>query len=103
MLSAVLSSFAGSLFAHQQSFISPDSFSFYVSIELLTMVVLGGMASTYGAVFGAVTFAALGEQAMAGSFAAATHLAWWLMVGCGAGLVTLGLRTPRGPLAPTLD
>ncbi|HON75547.1 MAG TPA: MFS transporter [Dermatophilaceae bacterium] len=55
------------------------------------------------AVFGAVTFAALGEQSMAGSFAAATHLAWWLMVGCGAGLVTLGLRTPRGPLAPTLD
>ena len=55
------------------------------------------------AVFGAVTFAALGEQSIAGSFAAATHLAWWLMVGCGAGLVTLGLRTPRGPLAPTLD
>ena len=59
VLSAVLSSFAGSLFAHQQSFISPDSFSFYVSIELLTMVVLGGMASTYGAVFGAVTLTVL--------------------------------------------
>ena len=51
------------------------------------------------AVFGAVTFAALGEQSMAGSFAAATHLAWWLMVGCGAGLVTSGCG-PRGPLAP---
>ena len=59
VLSAVLSSFAGSLFAHQQSFISPDSFSFYVSIELLTMVVLGGMASTFGAVFGAAALTVL--------------------------------------------
>jgi branched-chain amino acid transport system permease protein len=59
VLSAVLSGFAGSLFAHQQSFISPDSFSFFVSIELVTMVVLGGMASTYGAVFGAVVLTVL--------------------------------------------
>jgi branched-chain amino acid transport system permease protein len=59
VLSALLSAFAGSLFAHQQGFVSPDSFSFFVSIELVTMVVLGGMASTYGAVFGAVTLTLL--------------------------------------------
>ena len=51
---AVLASFTGSLFAHQQNFISPDSFNFFFSIELVTMVVIGGMASTYGAVFGAI-------------------------------------------------
>ncbi len=61
VLAALIASFAGSLFAHQQSFISPDSFSFFFSIELVTMVVLGGMASTYGAVFGAIVLTFLPE------------------------------------------
>lgn len=61
VFSALLASFAGSLFAHQQNFISPDSFSFFFSIELVTMVVLGGMASTYGAVFGAILLTFLPE------------------------------------------
>lgn len=61
VLSALIASFAGSLFAHQQSFISPDSFSFFFSIELVTMVVLGGMASTYGAIFGALVLTFLPE------------------------------------------
>jgi branched-chain amino acid transport system permease protein len=61
VLSALIASFAGSLFAHQQSFISPDSFSFFFSIELVTMVVLGGLASTYGAIFGAVVLTFLPE------------------------------------------
>lgn len=61
VLAALIGSFAGSLFAHQQAFISPDSFSFFFSIELVTMVVLGGMASTYGAVFGALVLTFLPE------------------------------------------
>ncbi|MBF0447102.1 MAG: branched-chain amino acid ABC transporter permease [Magnetococcales bacterium] len=61
VLSALFASVAGSLFAHQQSFISPGSFSFHFSIELVVMVVLGGMASTYGAVFGAVVLTLLPE------------------------------------------
>ncbi len=61
VLAAVIASFAGSLFTHQQSFISPDSFSFFFSIELVTMVVLGGMASTYGAIFGAIILTFLPE------------------------------------------
>jgi len=61
VLAALTASFAGSLFAHQQAFISPDSFSFFFSIELVTMVVLGGMASTWGAVFGALVLTFLPE------------------------------------------
>ncbi|MFK5984017.1 MAG: branched-chain amino acid ABC transporter permease [Pseudomonadota bacterium] len=61
VFAAILASFAGSLFAHQQNFVSPDSFSFFFSIELVTMVVLGGMASTYGAVFGAILLTFLPE------------------------------------------
>jgi len=61
VLAALTASFAGSLFAHQQAFVSPDSFSFFFSIELVTMVVLGGMASTFGAVFGAIVLTFLPE------------------------------------------
>ncbi|MCG8425862.1 MAG: branched-chain amino acid ABC transporter permease, partial [Chromatiales bacterium] len=61
VLAALIASFAGSLFAHQQGFISPSSFSFFFSIELVTMVVLGGLASTFGAVFGAIVLTFLPE------------------------------------------
>ncbi len=61
VLSALLACFAGSLFAHQQGFVSPVSFNFFVSIELVTMVVLGGMGSTFGAVFGAIVLTFLPE------------------------------------------
>lgn len=54
VLSAVFASVVGSLFAHKNGFITPDIGSFFRSIELVTMVVLGGMASTFGAVIGAV-------------------------------------------------
>jgi branched-chain amino acid transport system permease protein len=53
VVSAVLASFAGSLYAHYTGFITPDEASFFHSIELVTMVVLGGMASTFGAIVGA--------------------------------------------------
>jgi len=61
VLSALLTCFTGSLFAHQQGFVSPDSFSFFFSIELVTMVVLGGLGSTFGAVFGATLLTFLPE------------------------------------------
>ena len=61
VLAALIASLAGGLFCHQQSFISPASFNFFFSIELVTMVVLGGMASTYGAVFGALILTFLPE------------------------------------------
>jgi len=61
VFAALCGSLAGSLFAHQQAFVSPESFNFFFSIELVTMVVLGGLASTFGAVFGAVTLTMLPE------------------------------------------
>ncbi len=62
VVSALFAAFAGSLFAHQQAFVSPDSFSLMVSVELVTMVVLGGMASTFGAACGAITLTVLHES-----------------------------------------
>lgn len=53
VVSAVFASAVGSMMAHYIGFITPQVSSFFHSIELVTMVVVGGMASTYGAVVGA--------------------------------------------------
>jgi branched-chain amino acid transport system permease protein len=41
------------LYAHTLNFIAPSSFGFMFSIKLVTMVVLGGMASIWGSLLGA--------------------------------------------------
>jgi len=51
--SAVFATISGSLTAYYLAFISPSLSSFSHSVELATMVVLGGMSSTFGAVLGA--------------------------------------------------
>jgi branched-chain amino acid transport system permease protein len=59
VVSAVFASIMGSLFAHYSGFITPVQAGFFHSIELVTMVVLGGMASTFGALIGAVILTVL--------------------------------------------
>lgn len=53
VLSAVVASIMGSLSAHYVGFITPGISGFLHSIELVTMVVLGGMASVFGSIIGA--------------------------------------------------
>ncbi|TKB26366.1 branched-chain amino acid ABC transporter permease [Desulfopila sp. IMCC35006] len=53
VLSAVMASIAGSLFAHCYTFISPDSFGIFTSTDMVIMVVVGGMGSIWGSLFGA--------------------------------------------------
>ncbi len=59
VVSAVMASVAGSLFAHYSGFITPTEAEFLRSIELVTMVVLGGMASVYGSIVGAAILTVL--------------------------------------------
>lgn len=54
VISVVIASIAGSLYAFYSGFISPQEASFSHSIELVVMVVLGGLGRIYGAVIGAV-------------------------------------------------
>lgn len=53
VLSAVIAAVAGSLFAEAERYVTPDEAGFLRSVEFVTMVVVGGMASTFGAVLGA--------------------------------------------------
>jgi branched-chain amino acid transport system permease protein len=59
VVSAIFASIAGSLFAHYSGFLTPSEGDFFHSIELVTMVVLGGMASIFGAVVGAAVLTTL--------------------------------------------
>jgi len=61
VLSAAYASIAGSLYAHTVNFISPSSYGFSFSVELVVMVVIGGMASVWGAPAGAATITLLAE------------------------------------------
>lgn len=60
-LSAGLSAIAGSLYAHTMTFIAPASFGFSFSVELVTMVIIGGLASIYGSLLGAALLTILPE------------------------------------------
>jgi branched-chain amino acid transport system permease protein len=57
--SAALMGLAGALFAHKIGFLAPDIFSVLLSIQLLLMVVVGGLGSLHGAIYGAVFVAIL--------------------------------------------
>ncbi|MDH3378507.1 MAG: branched-chain amino acid ABC transporter permease [Gammaproteobacteria bacterium] len=59
VVSAVMAAYAGSLFAHYTGFLTPSEGGFFRSIEFVTMVVLGGMASVFGSVIGAAILTAL--------------------------------------------
>ncbi|MBK7654822.1 MAG: branched-chain amino acid ABC transporter permease [Burkholderiaceae bacterium] len=53
-LSAALAGVGGALYAHKLQFISPDQFNIIQSIDLLLMVVIGGLGSVHGAFLGAI-------------------------------------------------
>lgn len=61
ILSAAMAALAGFLYAHQVFFISPATFGFLASIRIVTMVVIGGMASIWGSLLGASLLTLLPE------------------------------------------
>lgn len=61
-ISALLTGFAGGLFAHYTAFIQPATFNFMKSIEIVTFVVLGGMGSITGSILAAIVLTILPEM-----------------------------------------
>jgi branched-chain amino acid transport system permease protein len=53
-ISAGIAGFAGCLFAHKLSFISPEMFTLQLSIEFIIVIIIGGAFSLHGAVLGAI-------------------------------------------------
>ncbi|HLB58548.1 MAG TPA: branched-chain amino acid ABC transporter permease [Bdellovibrionota bacterium] len=54
VVSAFFAGMAGSLFAHHNAYLNPASFDFLKSVEVVLMVVLGGLGSITGSVIAAV-------------------------------------------------
>lgn len=61
VVAAVITGFAGSLFAHHAQYLNPNDFTFWKSMEILIMVAVGGMGSFAGAVTGAFVVVLLPE------------------------------------------
>lgn len=93
VMSAVFASLMGSITAHYMGFVTPTFADFFHSIELVTMVVVGGMASVFGSIVGAVLLTALPQ-------ALATFEGWETVV-FGAVLMLCMIFLPKG-LVPTL-
>ncbi|MFN5348416.1 MAG: branched-chain amino acid ABC transporter permease [Polaromonas sp.] len=93
VLSAVVASVMGSLSAHYVGFISPGIAGFQHSIELVTMVVLGGMASVFGSIAGAILLTLLPQLL--------STFEGWETVAFGVILMTSMIFLPKG-IVPTL-
>lgn len=93
VLSALGASVMGSVTAHYVGFVTPNIADFFHSIELVTMVVVGGMASVFGSLVGAVLLTGL-PQALA-------RFEGWETVVFGAILMLTMIFMPKG-LVPTL-
>jgi branched-chain amino acid transport system permease protein len=56
--SSVVTALGGTLFAYQRGFVSVEAFGFFVAVEYIAMIIIGGLGSALGAVLGA-TFVTL--------------------------------------------
>ncbi len=55
-ISAAVTGLAGALYGHKIAFISPEQFGITVSVDFLMAIIIGGLGSLHGAVFGAMFF-----------------------------------------------
>jgi branched-chain amino acid transport system permease protein len=89
-LSAAVAGAMGAVFAAKMSFVSPESFTFWESIMILCMVVLGGMASIPGVILGALALVVLPEWLR--------QLQNYRMLIFGASMVAMMIFRPQGLL-----
>lgn len=89
VLSAVYASVAGSLFAHHMGHVSPGSFDPVDSVYLVVMAVVGGLASIWGAIFGAGTIVILRDELL-------IHYGKWNMAITGLILMLILIFMPEG-------
>jgi branched-chain amino acid transport system permease protein len=87
-MGATTAGVAGVIFAGLQQFVSPESFTFWESILILCMVVLGGMGSIPGVIVGSVVLVVLPELLR--------HYADYRMLFFGLALIVMMLLRPEG-------
>jgi branched-chain amino acid transport system permease protein len=91
VVSAVLASIAGSLYAHTASYVSPETFSFTTILTFFMMLFIGGLGSVWGAVLGSLIVTAVPEVVP-------SSIATWQPTIFGVLLVILLIVRPSGLL-----
>ncbi|MDB6173008.1 MAG: Inner-rane translocator [Chthoniobacteraceae bacterium] len=101
VLGAFFAGIAGGLYAHFKQFIHPEGFNFLRSVDIVVMVILGGMGNTAGVCFAAVLLTILPEF-----LRSVSHYTWlplWLqqiaenrMILYSLLLIVLMLTRPQG-------
>lgn len=61
VLASFFAGIAGGLYAHFIGYLTPEGFGFMKSIEIIVMVILGGMGNTVGVIFAAILLTILPE------------------------------------------
>ncbi|MBI2370879.1 MAG: branched-chain amino acid ABC transporter permease [Deltaproteobacteria bacterium] len=89
-MGATWAGFAGVFFASKQTFISPESFTFFESVIILSMVVFGGMGSIPGVILGAAILVILPEVMR--------EFAFYRMLLFGGAMVLMMVLRPQGLL-----
>ena len=96
VLSAMMAGLAGGLFAAWTTFIDPNSFILLESILLVSIVILGGLATIWGSLLGAMVFVLLEEGMRFVPFLPTEFVGQARQVVLGILLVLLMLFRPQG-------
>jgi branched-chain amino acid transport system permease protein len=92
VIGAFFAGVGGGLFAHFVQYITPDNFTFLKSIEIVVMVILGGMGSTVGVIIAAIILTILPE--------ALREFSEYRMIIYSLLLIVLMISRPQGLLGP---
>ena len=96
VISAMMTGLAGGLFASWTTFIDPNSFILLESVLLVSIVILGGLATIWGSLLGAMTFVLLEEGMRFIPFLPTEYIGQARQVILGILLVLLMLFRPQG-------
>lgn len=96
VISAMMAGLAGGLFASWTSFIDPNSFILLESILLISIVILGGLATIWGSLLGAMVFVLLEEGMRFLPFLPTEYIGQARQIVLGILLVLLMLFRPQG-------
>jgi branched-chain amino acid transport system permease protein len=61
VISGIIGAVAGDIYVHWNQFVSPESFTFWESVLLVSMLVIGGMGNVWGILLGVVLLVAIPE------------------------------------------
>ena len=96
VISAMMAGLAGAMLASYTSFVDPNSFILLESILLVAIVILGGLASIWGSLLGALAFVLLEEGVRFVPFLPPEHVGQVRQIILGTLLVLLMLFRPQG-------